>query len=292
MTTLDAAQAWVSAGYSVIPIGYRSKRPAFDALKLARCAAADGRLSWDPFKGRQATAAELRLWFTGPKRNLGVVTGWNGLVVLDFDQADAYAAWMAWAVAAGGMARRVAAGTYRVRSARGVHVYVICEEPVESYAVPGVDVKGRWGYVLAPPSVHPSGYEYTATGGMVAHCSQLAEVFPFGKPPEKAVQAPPEALSNDPWEVATCAVITEGTSVEVAKQHVQYADIAQIAHQDRAGMWAHCPLHEDWNPSLRIYPDGGACCFQCGFKGDVLDLYARVHELTLRQAIAALSGCK
>jgi len=32
-----------------------------------------------------------------------------------------------------------------------------------------------------------------------------------------------------------------------------------------------CPFHDDRNPSLHVYEDGGFKCFGCGVAGDVLD---------------------
>jgi hypothetical protein len=291
MQTLQAAQNWIGAGFSVIPIGYRSKRPAFDALKLTRSVAEDGHLSWESYKSHAASPQELQMWFSGPRRNIGVVTGWNGLVVLDFDQRDAYDAWLGWTHAAGGRAASIAAGTYRVHSARGVHVYVICEEPVESYQVGAIDVKARFGYVLAPPSVHPSGHQYQGHGAQIMRCSRLAEVFPFEKPaPEIAASS--WASTDDPWEAASRAVVCGGVgAVSRAAARVTTRDLVQVVREDRPGSWALCPLHSDTNPSLRVYADGHWHCFGCGAHGgDAIDLYAAMHRITLREAIAQLGG--
>lgn len=290
MNTLAAAESWVASGFSIIPIAYRSKRPAFDALRLTRSTAADGHLSWEPYKSCAASPLELRLWFSGPRRNIGVVTGWHGLVVLDFDQRDAYTAWLSWAHVNGGRAASLAAGTYRVFSARGVHVYVLCDEPVESYQVGNIDVKARYGYVLAPPSVHPSGHQYQGQGAQIMRCSRLSEVFPFERP------APSMASimggTDDPWTVASRAVECGGVgSVSRASARVTTTDLVQVVRDDRGGAWALCPMHGDTNPSLRVYADGHWHCFGCGAHGgDALDLYAAMHKLTLREAIAQLGS--
>lgn len=290
MNTFEAAQSWIEAGMSVIPIGYRSKRPAFDALKLTRSTAADGHLSWEPYKSHAASPQELRMWFGGPRRNIGVVTGWNGLVVLDFDQRAAYDAWLSWARVNGGHAASLAAGTYRVFSARGVHVYVLCDEPVESYQAGAIDVKARYGYVLAPPSIHPSGHQYQGQGGQIMRCSRLLDVFPFEKPAPTMSQS--MAGTDDPWEVASRAVECGGVgAVSRATARVSTTDLVQVVRDDRSGAWALCPMHGDTNPSLRVYADGHWHCFGCGAHGgDAIDLYAAMHKITLREAIAQLGG--
>lgn len=289
MDTLQAARSWVRNGFSVIPLGWRSKRPAFGALRLTGMVNEAG-TTWDPLKQRQPTDEELRLWFTGPRRNLGIVTGWRGLTVLDFDQRDIYRAWMSWAAAEGGRAAHIAAATYRVFSARGVHVYVMVDEPVESYKLPAIDIKARWGYVLAPPSMHPSGHQYYSHGASIARCERLAEILPL-ECPVPYIGAPTVVeQSDDPWETASRAVICGRGSVAAAKRRLQFADLVQIARQDRGGAWALCPLHRDTEPSLRLYSDGHFHCFGCGAHGDVIDLYAALRRLTTREAIAELAS--
>jgi len=285
----------VENGFSVIPIGFRSKRPAFDALKWAGFVETgengESAPAWEALKARKPTEEELRLLFAGPRRNLGIVTGYGGLVVLDFDDRAAYTAWQAWAQAEGGIVARMSATTYRVFSARGVHVYMLVDEPIESYKLPAIDVKARWGYVLAPPSVHPNGHQYTAMGATVARCERLSDVFPFGKP--APIMPPMQAPISDPWEAASRAVECGGAgSVAAIKATMKATDLVPIARQDRGGAWALCPLHRDTNPSLRLYNDGGYHCFGCGAHGgDVIDLYAALHRLTNREAIAALNAC-
>ena len=51
--------------------------------------------------------------------NLGVVTGYNGLVVLDFDTRQLYDSWMQLAIALGDEMADVAAHSYRVFTSRG-----------------------------------------------------------------------------------------------------------------------------------------------------------------------------
>jgi len=292
MDTLAAARAWVANGFSVLPISFRGKRPAFDALKWAGFTVGENGESaptWDALKTRPPTDAELQLLFAGPRRNLGIVTGFGGLVVLDFDDRGAYDAWQAWARNEGGVAARMSTTTYRVFSARGVHVYLIAAEPVDSYKAACIDIKGQWGYVLAPPSVHPSGHCYTSAGTTVARCERLSDVFPFERP--APMMTTMQAPISDPWEAASRAVECGGKgAVAAIKSVMTAADLIPIARQDRGGSWAICPLHHDTQPSMRLYEDGHYYCFGCGARGgDVIDLYAALHRMTTREAIAALS---
>lgn len=289
MDTLSTALSWLANGFSIIPIGYRSKRPDFRALRETGYVDAAGKPVWEPLKDQPPSIEATRQWFSRPC-NLGVVTGYRNLVVVDFDVREAYNAWLSWANTEGGAVAEIGASTYRVVSARGMHIYLITEEPVESWSFPGVlDVKGKWGYVLAPPSVHPSGHEYAGFGATIMRVRRLSDVLPFAPAAEIEASGITPITYTDPWEAADRAVECGGPgSIATIKATVRYEDIIRPVCQDSGGSWARCPLHSDWNPSLRIYSDGHFHCFQCGAHGDVIDLYALMHNVTNREAMAAM----
>ena len=290
MNILDIAQSWLDRGFSVIPIGFRSKRPSFRALRWTGSTA-----SWEPYKERQATRDELRMWFgpSSPTCNLGLVTGFNGLTVIDFDTLDAYGMWLHLAACHGGIMAAIAQHTYRVMTARGMHVYLQAVEDVESYQVGMIDVKAQFGYVLAPPSVHPSGHLYEAVmpTARVMQIERLSDVFPLERP-APTIAARQQDHELDPWEVASGAIECGGMgAVSMAKARLTMADLVTVAYEDVRGSWALCPLHGDTNPSLRIYADDHWHCFGCdAHGGDVIDLYAAMHGLTNREAIAELAN--
>lgn len=116
--------------------------------------------SWQEYQERRATEDEIREWWNRwPQANVGVVTGAiSGLVVLDLDGSAA----VAFAKGRGVPETPVAA------TGKGFHVYFAHPgRPVPNAAalggVKGIDVRGDGGYVVAPPSVHPSGRRYTWT---------------------------------------------------------------------------------------------------------------------------------
>ncbi len=140
MDSIDAARAYYLEGWSVIPLRYASKVP-----NLPR----DHGLL-----GRRATPEELRgfSW-----EGVGVVTGsLSGIVVLDIDGER-------------GM-RSMNEGGYDVpitvtaKTPNGWHHYFQYTDKIDrSYIgsiAEGVDIKSNGGYVVAPPSVHPSGEVY------------------------------------------------------------------------------------------------------------------------------------
>jgi hypothetical protein len=146
---LQAALAYAAAGLSVIPIA-GDKRPVMD---------------WKPYQSQAAAPAEITVWF-GQRRypNLGLVCGRvsGGLLVLDFDHqaADTYRLWR----------EQAAPLSYRlpvVATGKGLHVYLrTAETPgnrklaVDKEKRPLIETRGEGGYVLAPPSRHPSGKLY------------------------------------------------------------------------------------------------------------------------------------
>ena len=289
MNTLETALSWLENGFSILPISYRSKRPDFRALRDTGYVDAAGKPIWEPLKESAATIEAVRVWFARPC-NLGVVTGWHGLTVIDFDRIEAYTAWLSWAHTEGESVAEIADSSYRVVSARGMHLYLTIDEAVESWSIPEVlDVKARWGYVLAPPSIHPSGHIYQGMGTVIKRAPRLADVLPFQQAPVEAAAMIEAAPFADPWESADRAVECGGEgAVASVKARMRPEDVIRPVYQDRAGSWARCPLHPDKHPSLRIYSDGHWYCFQCHAHGDVIDLVAKMQRLTNREALAEL----
>lgn len=130
----------------MIPLG-RNKRPLL--------------ASWEPYQHRRPTPDELADWHRRfPRANIGIVTGAvSGLVVLDSDGAEGEAA----------LAGRVLPPTPTVRTGKGWHRYFAHPGRPAPNAVrilPGLDVRADGGYVVAPPSIHPSGRRYEWVEGL------------------------------------------------------------------------------------------------------------------------------
>jgi Bifunctional DNA primase/polymerase, N-terminal/Primase C terminal 1 (PriCT-1) len=112
---------------------------------------------------RDATAEPdliKRWWQQEPEANIGIATGARSHVfVLDVDGADAEAELRKLEAAHGALPPTVEAIT-----GRGRHLYFEwSNSPVRNSAGrvgPGLDIRGEGGYVLAPPSIHPTGRAY------------------------------------------------------------------------------------------------------------------------------------
>jgi len=131
-----------SQNLNIIPVRYRDKVPIGE---------------WKRYQSEVMSEDEIqRNFLSGAAVNLGVICGKvsDNLVVIDFDDRSTYKKYFAWAEK----------DTFVVQTAKGVHVYFKTDYPVRGFKIQelNIDVKGEGGYVLAPPSIHPSGKEYRA----------------------------------------------------------------------------------------------------------------------------------
>jgi len=295
-TLLEYAEKFIKLHIAVIPIRYKDKRPAVSMLP-------DGK--WEDYKTRLPTDTELQQWFSTRLRNIGVVVGWNNLVVLDFDNLSVYNKWLLWVARKGGWAQVIADQTYQVRTARGVHVYVYTKERELNRKLPGIDIKAQGGYVLVPPSIHPSGAVYTSVDDRaeILSIGTLSEILPaellatsaenteFQNPGIGAIVAAKRATGNDPWESAINVPDPTRDMIRQVREHNNLLDwFPDASRTSRDGRWwrAKCPFHADKSPSFWIDVQRGVCgCFSgCTSKPlDVVNLYARLHGCSDREAI-------
>ncbi len=151
MNMIDSALQYNGRGFSVIPV--RPDKSPF--------------IKWEQYQSRQATAEELQDWWTRwPNAMIGVVTGAiSGVFVVDCDNEEAY--------------QRIqellpdAFITAIAKTPRGYHIY-LAMPPGQSIGnatgiIPGVDVRGDGGYVIAPPSVNGTGKAYQWLEGLSIH---------------------------------------------------------------------------------------------------------------------------
>jgi len=147
---LEAAQHYASLGWRVFPVKPRDKVPIVKG----------------GFKVATVSQAQImRWWSRWPDANVGIATGLDsGLLVIDLDSPCAREAWTRiYRERANGTPFPAAAV---VVTARGFHIYLALD-PGNTVACStgqgdekGIDVRGDGGYVLAPPSIHPSGHVY------------------------------------------------------------------------------------------------------------------------------------
>ena len=287
------ARKWILSGQSVIPIRYRDKRPAISA--------------WEPYKSQLPSPDEIIAWFPDQYHNLAIITGVKGLAVIDFDTLSRYRYWELWAIKTGYPADKVAQVTYKVRTARGVHVYIRLPHDERNRSLEGIDIKAKGGYVLAPPSIHPSGVPYRAInpGAPIEKVNALSEILPAAlltrdtelsdhvRVPTRFVN--PVKYVSDPWEVAENQDEPGHDLVSKIRSYFRIEDFfpgAVSSSSDRRWMLALCPFHEDKTPSFWLDTQRQICgCYAgCTMKPlDVINLFGRLHGLSNRDAILMMA---
>jgi len=142
-----AARLYAAMGLSVLPC--TGKKPALS--------------NWKHLQSRAATKETIDLWHkTGLLQNVGIICGAvsGNLAVIDLDGHDA--------VLALKMRFPDLFNTYAVTSGSGsgMHLYFFCDVLPPTTRVVGaaygnIELRSSGSYVVAPPSIHPSGKPYS-----------------------------------------------------------------------------------------------------------------------------------
>lgn len=176
---LDAALDLAAAGFRVFPLGARRKTPATKhGLRDA---------TTDPEQIR-------RWWAAMPSANVGAATG-EPADVLDVDGPDGEATLSRLVDRYGPLPR-----TTEQRTGRGRQFFFAADPRLRNSAGKiglGIDVRAAGGYVVAPPSVHPTGarYAWTVRDGYAPWPewlleAQLREAREASQPPPPPPPAP------------------------------------------------------------------------------------------------------
>lgn len=191
-TLTDAALAYAARGWHVFPLEPRGKRPA---ASLAQHGLTDATDDLD----------RVRAWWgKAPESNVAVTTGTrSGLLVIDLDGERAEDSYASLLVAHGAPGREHHPDGAVVRTGSGWHLYLglpagLSIRNSASRLGPGIDVRGDGGYVVAPPSVHPSGRVYiwrdhVPEGGLPTLSPRWGELLAPPAPRSPIPAAPPPA---------------------------------------------------------------------------------------------------
>ena len=281
---LDLIFWFVSRGFSVIPCYLGSKIP---------------KIKWGKYQRQLPTEGELLSWFRIPS-NAAVVTGTNNLTVIDFDDVNEYLTWSLWAMTDGSpAAHQIFFDSYKVRTARGIHLYTRCTNDVKNLHFGKIDVKGRGGLVTLPGSIHPSGAIYTEyQTGDFPIWSELSEIFPAEtlQLMERIEPARRMIVDRDVTEYSAAQVLDMevGVNIDDVKRAHKIEDyINDITFTGDHWGVAKCPFHgEDSHPSMWIDTKRQLCgCFTCtSTPMDVINLYSRLHNLSNSDAIREMGA--
>lgn len=130
---LSAALAYLKDGFSILPVEPNGKKPL---------------IQWEPLQTKLPTTEMLNLWWQQwPNANVGVITGeLSYLSVVDIDGERGKASIREY-----GLTFPL---TRTVKTPRGWHLWYLFVPTLHTGAgfVPGLDIRGQGGYVVAPPS--------------------------------------------------------------------------------------------------------------------------------------------
>lgn len=166
----DAALRYAARGLHVFPVRPRDKRPACHDGCKAATTDRDQVAQW---------------WRATPNANIGITAGPSGLLVVDVDGPAGVEALRAHDVPI----------TWTARTPRGWHVFFDAPDGADLgprvAVLPSVDVRAGWSYIVAPPSMHPSGVRYRWARGRGMDDVDLAAVPAWLL--EQLQQEPPQA---------------------------------------------------------------------------------------------------
>lgn len=141
MSIIEQAIEYAEKGFSIIRLREREKKPMAE---------------WKQWQWQRPNPKQVEIWFKKtPNANIGIVTGTiSGVAVVDTDTeaAEQYALSQGLPT------------TPTVQTGKGRHRYYRYPEGLTNKAalhgISGLDIRGEGGYVVAPPSIHPSGTIY------------------------------------------------------------------------------------------------------------------------------------
>ena len=200
-------------------------------------------------------AETIRAWWqTWPDANIGIRTGQpGGLYVIDVD-GDKGNASLAELVATHG---HVPATLINV-TGNGHHYCFTAARPIrcsQSAIAPGIDTRGEDGYIVAPPSIHPTTGQAYAWEDVNAEPAELPDwLRPPERPATPAVTHPPRirqaASDTDRTARASAYLATMGAAIEGSGGHSRlYAAATAMAWGFDLGRDGACDiLWREFNP--------------------------------------------
>jgi hypothetical protein len=167
---LEAALTHAERGYSVFPTAPRGKRP----------------LTANGFKAATRDEREiLHRWVEHPDANIGIACGASQIVVLDIDSkagADPqdvlgeFDIGRAPLIYTGEAPEPSGKDPNSLSGVRGAHVYFAGDVAgTNKLSIAGCEIRGRQHFVVAPPSIHPSGVVYQGTLPPVAELPSVPD---------------------------------------------------------------------------------------------------------------------
>lgn len=200
--TIDYALHYASLGMPVIPLLTRGKKPV-------------GRLVPNGRNDATTDPQIIQQWFSGNDYNVGIVTGKESKIfVLDQDDKDQGNLSLSKLESKYG----ALPPTLTQRTGNGMHYFFEMPDTLElsnsaKKVAPGIDIRGKGGYVVAAPSTHENGNTYT---------------WLVDSPPNRELisKAPPwliNLIAGAPAKATTSKINNSG--VDIASEGFQVPDL-------------------------------------------------------------------
>lgn len=264
------ARAYAANNWPVFPLRPRDKTP----------------LTANGFKDASVHPEQVELWWRQwPHANIGLPTG-HHFDVLDLDGPTAI-----------NSLDQLLGGRYRHTgpvslTGKGWHCLFAPTGAGNGTSVgfpdSKIDFRGRGGYIVAPPSVHPLGHLYTwSDRGPDSPLPQppdwLYELVDRTKPRDRLlVPAPidPRRPALDYMRLVAEQVIPEDQLPRALRKRAMRPSIIEVCASKKIPLTPRanyyvtkCIFHDDSTPSLAIYDrDDTFHCYGCGAHGDSFDL--------------------
>ena len=249
----DAALAYAMRGWPVLPLNEKEKRPLVDK----ELEGPDGEPLFHGLKQATTDLATIERWWDAhPNANIGLRTG-IVFDVLDLDGPPATAAMVKVAprYRHDGPVSSTGKGYHLLFAASGSKNHAFLMDTT-------VDFRGDNGYIVAPPSIHPSGHRYK----WARDSNNLPE------PPEwlRPLIFPPKIeRTTDPNDPSVLEALQKSPDIVDLFNVISNGEMWKIGR-----LWkVHCPFHQDDTASLMIYPETNSFrCFGCHAWGDPLNV--------------------
>lgn len=267
---LTSALHWLDLGAALLPAQHNTKKLAY---------------GYGPNLKKVTTRRDAeRVFGKGSKHNLVVIAP-PGLLMLDFDHSELCGRWQEEIPSSYCL-------TYQETTPHGWRVFYWCDfRPGPGVKlVPGVEIKKFClvapsqldGFIYSPidPSLpilevsDPSRILFPLLSGLLEpHTAHNLELGGATRP----------AIAGDVISRIKAAVpVLEIISI--------YSDVKQSRGLDNRWRTARCPFHDDQHSSMWVDTVRQLWgCHACGVHGDVINFYARINNLSIKEAIRALA---
>lgn len=230
-TRLHRAATWYAErGWKVFPLRPRTKEP-FATLGV--------------YNATDDLAQIDEWWKRWPQANVGLHCGGSGLLALDLDEyKDSYAG-------ARFLSRADEETVTNLTGSGGTHLLYRVPEGVKytnatGNLPAGIDVRGHGGYIVVPPSVHPSGNPYRWEVGYGPHEIDVLPLPPKLREMLDAARAHQRTAGPpDSYAVKTAVAIVESVLNRLA-----IAAIGPLEYERGGRKWilTNCPFNPPDNP--------------------------------------------